>query len=68
MEADLSLTADGSALPDAAALMDQNMEDLFGEAADSLAVDALGVAMSAAPLTPAVVLRMLEKQNLGCCT
>jgi hypothetical protein len=54
-------------MPDAA-MMDQNIDDLFGEAADGLAVDALGVALPSAPLLPSVVLRMMEKQTTGCCT
>jgi mediator of RNA polymerase II transcription subunit 16, fungi type len=63
------LTGHDAALPDAdAAMIDQNIDDLFGEAADGLAVDALGVALPPAPLPPSVVLRIMEKQSRGCCT
>ena len=54
-------------LPDST-LMGQNIDDLFGEAADSLAVEALDAALASVPLPPALVLRMQRKQNRGCCT
>ncbi len=49
-------------------LLDQNIDDLFGEAGDGLAVEALSAALSTPPLTPSLVLRMQEKQNRGCRT
>ena len=56
-----------TAMPDGA-MMDQNIDDLFGEAADVLAVDALGVALPAIPPPASIVLRMTAKQTKGCCT
>ena len=56
------------------AMMDANMEanldvdDLFGEAADGIAAEALGVALPSAPLPPSLVLRIMEMQSRGCCT
>ena len=55
-------------------MMDANMDanidvdDLFGEAADGLAAEALGVALPAAPLPPSLVLRIMGMQSRGCCT
>ncbi|KAK5168419.1 Mediator of RNA polymerase II transcription subunit 16 [Saxophila tyrrhenica] len=57
----------GDQMPDNV-LMDQNMDDLFGEAADGLGVDALGVGLSVLPIPPALVNRIEEKQDRGCCT
>lgn len=51
------------ALPDAA-MMDPSMEDLFGEAADSLNVSSL----PPVPLPAALILRIAEMQSRGCCT
>ncbi|KAK3725235.1 Mediator of RNA polymerase II transcription subunit 16 [Vermiconidia calcicola] len=54
-------------LPDAA-MLDANIDDLFGEAADGLAAEALGVALPSAPLPPSLIFRIMEMQNKGCCT
>ena len=57
-----------AAMPDAA-MMEANIDDLFGEAAGDLVVaDALGVALPAAPLPPSLVSRIAEMQWRGCCT
>lgn len=48
--------------------MDGNLDDLFGEAADGLAAEALGVPMPPAPLPPSLVLRIMDMQTKGCCT
>ena len=45
-----------------------DVDDLFGEAADGIAAEALGVALPAAPLPPSLVLRIMEMQTKGCCT
>ena len=64
---------DEAALPDTG-MMDANMDanidvdDLFGEAADGLTAEALGVALPAAPLPPSLVLRIMDMQTKGCCT
>lgn len=50
------------------AAMDGNLDDLFGEAADGLAAEALGVALPPAPLPPSLVLRVMDMQTLGCRT
>ena len=60
------------AMPDDLGLAD-NMDDLFGEAADGLG-EGLGVALPPMPALPsqplpaAVVLRVAEMQRTGCCT
>ena len=46
----------------------ENIDDLFGEAADGLPTDGLGIALPAAPLPPGLVLRIIELQTRGCCT
>ena len=50
------------------ATMDGNLDDLFGEAANGLAAEALGVPMPPAPLPPSLVLRIMDMQTKGCCT
>lgn len=68
MDEDITTTTEvEQSMPDAV-IMDQNLDDLFGEAADGLAVDTLGVAMPPAPLPPSVALRVMEQQSKGCCT
>lgn len=55
-------------MPDAA-MMDANIDDLFGDAADDLvAAEGLGVALPAAPLPSNLVRRVAEMQWRGCCT
>lgn len=57
-----------STMPDAA-MMDANIDDLFGEAADDMAADGLGVvALPTAPIPPSLVMGIMEMQNRGCCT
>ena len=58
---DESVVLGDASMPDAG-LMDP-MDDLFGEADDTL-----GVAMPPIPLPAAVVLRTAEIQRSGCCT
>ncbi|KAI5370099.1 putative mediator complex, subunit Med16 [Septoria linicola] len=53
---------EGSVMPDAS-MMDPNMDDLFGEAANDLVA-----AMPATPLPAPVFLRLAEMQSRGCCT
>lgn len=48
--------------------MDGNLDDLFGEAADGLAAEALGVPLPSAALPPSLVLRIMDMQTKGCCT
>ena len=50
------------------AAMDGNLDDLFGEAAEGLAADALGVPMPSTALPSSVVLRIMDMQTRGCCT
>ncbi len=54
-----------SVMPDAS-MMDPNMDDLFGEAANDLV--AAMPAMPATPLPAPVFLRIAEMQSRGCCT
>ena len=54
-------------MPDST-MMDPNIDDLFGEEADDLTADALGVPLPSAPLSPALPLRIAEMQNRGYCT
>lgn len=52
----------GSALADAN-MMESTMDDLFGEGADGL-----GVSLPSIPLPAALVQRIADMQNAGCCT
>jgi hypothetical protein len=67
MDEDALASGVDQSIPDAA-MMDQNIDDLFGEAADGLAVDALGVTLPPAPVSATVALRVMDKQYQGCCT
>ena len=64
---DQGALTDGAML-DASMEANLDVDDLFGEAADGLAVEALGVTMPSAPLPPTLVLRIMEMQSRGCCT
>ena len=56
------------ALPDAgdAAMLD-NMDDLFGDAADGLGLGA-GIPLPPAPLPASILFRIADVQRSGCCT
>ena len=54
-------------MPDAA-MMDANIDDLFGEAADGIAAESLGVGLPSAPIPASLAMRITEMQNKGCCT
>ena len=52
-----------------AAMMDANIDDLFGDGgADLVTADGLGVAMPPVGLPPNLVSRIAETQWKGCCT
>lgn len=52
-----------------AAMMDANIDDLFGDgSADLVAADGLDVALPPATLPPKLVSRIAEMQWKGCCT
>lgn len=67
MDEDTITSAVEQSMPDGS-MMDQNIDDLFGEAADGLAVDALGVGLPPEPLAPSVALRVMDKESKDCCT
>lgn len=50
------------------AMIDTNIDDLFGESANGLPPDALSLAIPSAPLPSGLVLRIAEMQGRGCCT
>ncbi|KAI6835587.1 hypothetical protein KC340_g5325 [Hortaea werneckii] len=60
---------DHQSLPqaDEPSMMD-NMEDLFGEAADDLGLGAAPLSLPQAPLSTPVLLRLADLQRSGCCT
>lgn len=60
-----------TALPDSTLMeanMDANMDDLFGEAADGLVTDGLGVGLPSTPIPAELALRITDMQSRGCCT
>lgn len=67
MEADLA--ADTAVMDTGLdANLDPTIDDLFGEAADGLAADALGVALPSLPLPPELVRHVAKMHTRGCCT
>lgn len=59
-------------MPDSA-MMDTNIDDLFGDGGGDLVApdglgDGLGVALPPAPVPPKLVSRVAEMQWKGCCT
>ena len=65
---DGSILDDATVMPDAgdASLLD-NMDDLFGDAADELGIGA-GVILPSPPLPSSLIFRVADMQRTGCCT
>ena len=53
---------------DLAANLETNLDDLFGEGSDGLAAEALRAPLNSMPLSPEVVLRVMQNQARGCRT